>query len=268
MRQAAFAPRETDTSPFTDTQVFQRTATFPKQMSREISADHPWLNGRVPNGFWDIRENRLSYLNWLGQKCQFIKPDHWYQLRKHHFELNSGGGLLRNAYGSSVQAAMRDFMPHYEWHPWLFGGAPNGYWKVRDHRVRYLTWLGERLQIEQPEQWYKVTAADFFNNNGGGLLNNEFNGSVQAVLIDYIPRHPWKAWLFQSVPQSYWNSSYNRIEYLKWLGQQVGFHSLHDWQQLRREHFLEHQGSGVFVGHYKGSVQKAIAEIAPTLAKT
>ena len=240
---------------------------FRAQNAPRIEPEKPWLTGRVPNGFWDTRENRVSYLNWLGLQCGFSKPHHWYELRKHHFELNSGGGLLRNAYGSSVQAAMRDFMPHYDWHPWLFGGAPNGFWKSRENRISYLDWLGDKLDVMAPSDWYGITAADFFNNSGGGLLNNEFKGSVQAVLIDYMPAYPWKAWLFQSVPQSYWNSAYNRIEYLKWMGERVGFISPEDWKLLRREHFMENEGSGVFVGHYKGSVRNAVEEIVPALQK-
>ena len=221
----------------------------------------PWMNGRVPNGFWDIRENRRCYLTWLGQQCGFTRVEDWYALRKHHFQKHYGGGLLRNAYGSSVQAAVRDLIPNHEWHPWLFGGAPKGFWKTSANRTLYMDWLGDQLEIMSPDDWYCVTGADFFSHHGGGLLNNEFNGSVQAVLSDYMPQHPWKAWCFQSVPQCYWASPENRREYLLWLGEQLGFQSRSDWSRLRREHFSNNGGSGLFVGYYRGSTVRARAEL-------
>ena len=142
------------------------------------SADEaPWLNRRVPNGFWDCQANRIRYLVWLGNRCGFSAAADWYAVRKHHFQRNGGGGLLRNEYRSSVQNAMADFLPDYDWKPWLFGGAPNGYWKDRTHRALYLDWLGQQLGIQKTADWYDVTAADFFNHHGGGLLNNEFKGA-------------------------------------------------------------------------------------------
>lgn len=225
--------------------------------------DQPWLGSRVPNGFWESRDNRVAYMEWLGQQCGFFKPADWYNVRKHHFQRNHGGGLLRNEYGSSVLAAMMDLFPDFDWKPWLFGGAPNGFWKSRENRVRFMDWLGAELGFQSVEDWYSVTGADFFQHHGGGLLNNQFNGSVQALLIDYKPNHAWKAWRFSSVPQSYWRSPTNRKNYLLWLGERLGFHTDGDWRKLRRDDFYKNEGSGLFVTHYRGSTQKALAELFP-----
>ena len=225
----------------------------------------PWLNRRVPNGYWDTRENRLRYLRWLGNRCGFEDAEDWYALRKHHFQRNGGGGLLRNEYHSSVQNAMADFLPRYDWRPWLFGSAPNGYWKDRVHRATYLDWLGQQLGIQKTEDWYDVTGADFFNHHGGGLLNNEFNGCVQSVLCDYLPDYHWRAWLFHSVPNSFWQRTGNRRIYVLWLGERLGFRKPDDWSQLKREHFCRNGGAGLFVGYYNGSTQQAVAELFPEL---
>lgn len=224
------------------------------------SGEYPWIGGRVPNGFWDCRENRMRYLDWLGRECGFSKPEDWYQCRKHHFQRYRGGGLLRNQYGCSVVAALRDYMPEVEWLPWLFGGAPNGFWGVRENRTHYMQWLGRQLGIKTPEGWYDVTGADFFLHHGGGLLNNQFNGSVQRVLQDFLPTMEWQAWRFASVPQSYWRKAENRAVYMSWLGDKLGFETKADWSNLKREHFYRHNGSGLFVTHYRGSTRRAIAD--------
>jgi hypothetical protein len=229
-----------------------------------VAVQTPWLNGRVPNGYWDIRENRVRYLTWLGGQYGFQSPTDWYAARKTHFQKNGGGGLLRNLCQSSVLKAMCDYLPNYEWKAWMFGGAPNGFWKSASNRQRYMDWLAVVLGIRTAEDWYSVTGADFFAHHGGGLLNNEFNGSVQALLLDYKPNYRWKAWRFPSVPQGFWFNPENRRAYLRWLGEQLGFRSQNDWKRLRREHFYDNHGSGVFVGYYNGSTDKAVQELFPT----
>ena len=274
MRQAKISIRYNPTAERGE-QQFGEPENHPQQTAKAVSLsgcvgrvsmrvdDMPWFGNRVPNGYWDNRENRVRYLDWLGEQCGFVNPEDWYNVRKHHFQSHSGGGLLRNEYGSSVLAAMCDFRPDYDWKPWLFGGAPNGFWNLRSNRSRYMNWLGKQLGIEATEGWYEVTGADFFNHHGGGLLNNQFKGSVQALLRDFKPDFEWKAWRFTSVPQSFWQSVVNRKNYLLWLGEQLGFRTSSDWRKLHREHFYRFDGSGLFVTHYHGSTQQAIAELFP-----
>lgn len=266
MRQASVKILYNPSAPSGRTQA-DNFSLAPAPASIEVE-DLPWLGRRVPNGYWDTRHNRLLYLNWLGRQCGFTKPEDWYGLRKHHFQQHGGGGLFRNEYQSSVLKAMRDFLPNYDWKPWLFGGAPNGYWKVRENRVRYMKWLEQLLNIEQPSDWYHVTGADFFNNHGGGLLNNHFNASVQALVSDYLPDFDWKPWCFASVPQSYWRSLGHRREYLTWLGGKLGFQESDDWSRLKREHFYSHGGSGLLVSYYHGSARMAVREYFDGVAKS
>lgn len=240
-----------------------KTLSKPEPITTKTDAklvEYPWIGGRVPNGYWDFREHRVLYMEWLGRECGFVTPEDWYAVRKHHFQRYRGGGLLRNRFGCSVVAALRDYMPQMDWKPWLFGGAPNGFWSNRKNRVLFMDWMGEQLGCREPEDWYAVTGADFFLYHGGGLLNNQFKGSVQAVLQDYLPDFDWKAWKFPSVPQSYWRSPDNRRSYMKWLGSELGFKSDQDWRRLSRDDFYRLHGSGLFVSQYGGSTQRALTE--------
>jgi hypothetical protein len=81
------------------------------------------------------------------------------------------------------------------------------------------------------------------------------------LLLDFLPNFKWKAWCFASVPQSYWSKPKNRLDYLHWLGNECKFQSEADWRRLRRVHFYTHQGSGLFVGHYKGSIERVLQEL-------
>jgi hypothetical protein len=53
-----------------------------------------WENGRVPNGFWRIRANRVRYMNWLGKRLGFKTTTDWYRLTRQAFLDHYGGGLL------------------------------------------------------------------------------------------------------------------------------------------------------------------------------
>ncbi len=237
---------------------------FPFYSEREAdsaSTDSPWRLARVPNGFWDIRENRVRYMDWLAVQCGIKKPADWYEIRKRHFVQYCGGGLLRNHYGCSIRIAAVDYLPDYDWKPWLFGCVPNGYWKNPKNRNLYMHWLAEQLGFTCTEDWYGVTAETFHRYHGGGLLNNNFQGSVQGVMNDFLPDFKWHEWQFCSVPQKFWQQPNNRRRYMLWLGQSLGFQAPADWKSLTHQNFTDNAGASLLYGFYRGSMQKAMAEI-------
>ncbi len=223
-------------------------------------AKTPWLDGPVPGGYWDIRENRVNYFDWLAAQKGFVQPKDWYGIRKLHLSEMGGAGLLRNYYGGSFFKAMTDYMPDYDWKQWLFGRAPDGYWSIPENRRHYMHWLGQQLGFTNTEDWYRVTNNHFHQFNGGGLLNVYFNGSIQAVLADFAPDTKWQPWLFASVPQSFWAKPENRGSYFTWLGERLGFVQPCDWTRLTRQDFLKNRGSWLLSGVYHGSISSAAAE--------
>ena len=53
-----------------------------------------WLFKRVPKDFWRQKNNRVAYLDWLGEKLSFTKKDNWYFSSNDDFKRNRGAGLL------------------------------------------------------------------------------------------------------------------------------------------------------------------------------
>lgn len=47
-----------------------------------------WLNGAVPAGYWDHRENRRKYLRWSGQRLGYRKLDDFYRITTDDLKLN------------------------------------------------------------------------------------------------------------------------------------------------------------------------------------
>ena len=48
----------------------------------EVEPSDPrlWLYGPVPPGFWDLAENRLRYVEWLGDQLGFTQLEDWYRV--------------------------------------------------------------------------------------------------------------------------------------------------------------------------------------------
>ncbi len=226
-----------------------------------IRDDRPWLYGRVPNGYWDVRENRISYLEWLGRRLGFVSRNDWYRVCNRDFIRNHGGTLLLKIYCSSVYIAMQDYQPQHEWIPWLFHKTPRGFWEEAENRRSYMEWIEELLRIECEEDWYQLTKESFAENSGAGLLANHYRGSILSALREYRPDYDWKPWLFPKVPHGFWSQPNNRRRYLRWLANRLRFRSPNDWHRLSRKDISETGGSGLFNVHYGGSLARLIDEV-------
>ena len=200
-------------------------------------------------------------MDWLGHRCGFQKICDWYQLNRMHFRKNFGGGLLMSFYGDSPLESVKDYLPEYPWKPWLFKRTPQGFWQDRCNRVTYMDWLAGRLGFHAEADWYGIAQRDFFANDGGGLLATVYDFSPQAALHDYRPEYPWTPWLFRSVPKGFWAVSENRVWYLRWLGEKLGYQAETDWKLVRQRDFCENGGSGLLMNIYGGSPQRAVREL-------
>jgi hypothetical protein len=229
---------------------------------------YPWLAGRVPNGFWDVRENRIRYMDWLARECHFQQPEDWYEARKVQFKSNHGGGLLCTQYGDSVYVALQDYRPDFAWLPWKFHTAPKKFWSVPENRRRYMNWLSAELGFRRVEDWYGVTKRSFKEHYGAGLLHGCYGDSALAAVQEYHPDHHWHAWLFKESPHRFWHDAANRRAYMTWLGQQLGYKRPEDWYGLTQRDFSEHKGAGLLAQRYSDSPQSAVREYLPELPRT
>lgn len=229
------------------------------------NSDYPWLAGRVPNGFWDVREHRVRYMDWLARLCNFKNPEDWYAARKSQFKGNRGGGLLSTRYRDSIYIALQDYCPDYEWLPWKFRRAPNNFWSSIQNRRRYMNWLHAELKFRSYEQWYGVTKKTFKKHFGAGLLYGWYGDSVLAAVKEYQPGYEWHPWLFNESPNRFWHDAENRRAYMSWLGKKLSFDRPEDWFAVTTKSFVENRGSG-FLSFYGDSPQQAVREYLPGLA--
>jgi hypothetical protein len=231
-----------------------------------IESDHEWLDGRVPNGFWHDRRNRVTYMNWLGLKLGFVRCVDWYQIRNEDFRSNRGGTLLNRVYHSSVLEAVRDTLPNYDWLPWLFSKTPRGFWDEAENREAYMQWLQGTLQLKTEEDWYQLTEKSFNEHGGSGLLMNYYHGSILAAIEEYRPEIDWKPWCLRKVPNGYWSLSERRRLYFDWLADRLDYQSLSDWDNLTRRIVSDNGGAGLLSDLFGGSLSRLRNDVAAVYA--
>ncbi len=225
---------------------------------------HPtWVRGRVPNGYWSTRTNRLKYLNWLGKRLRYRKLEDWYGLTRRSLLENHGGGLLATVYNHSPISVLQDLRPGYDWKPWLMHSTPQGYWRDPANRRLYMRWLGKQLGYTRPEHWYRLTQDDFHTHSGGGLLGVYYRNSPIDAVREYLPNYNWLEWKFAATPQGFWKRRATRKRYVAWLGEKLGYHKPEDWYAITRRDFYRNEGGALLHQIPGRSPLAALRELMP-----
>ena len=197
--------------------------------ARYASLDHPeWkLMDRLPAYFWEDQHNHKRYMQWLGKELGYSKPEDWYQVTSKDFVSRRGSGVLEY-HDNSVFVVLRTHFPKFDWKPWLFTAAPNGYWNDLNNCLAYAQWFEKQKKFKDKEGWYGITQDDVYELNGCGLMDH-FECSVQRLVGAIYPEHDWKPWLFVQVPKDFWPHKKNRVACMSWLGERLGYSNQKDW---------------------------------------
>ena len=118
----------------------------------------------------------------------------------------------------------------------------------------------------EPEDWYQLTQKMVHQNSGGGLLTDHYNSSPQqfveqVVKVHLHPDHEWIPWLFESVPQGFWEDSDNHGRYAAWLAAELQLVEPEDWYQLTQKMVHQNSGGGLLNGHYNDSPQQFVEQV-------
>jgi hypothetical protein len=246
--------------------VFAKGGTIAEAVRDFIPSFHwqEWLFGTTRKGFWRSHENQLEYIQWLGQRLGFHKPEDWYRVTQDHFLSNAGASLLKR-YGLSAFKAVMALIPPPKggWIEWQFTRVPQRYWWKKKNRMRYLKWLESKLGFKQPDHWYAASQELFERHNGGALLMSYYSGSPAVAAKELYPSVDWKPWLFAKVPPNFWAKKQNRVAYMRWLGKKLSFKTPEDWYAITRKAFIDHHGAGLMQNYYGGSPVATVVDCVP-----
>lgn len=69
-----------------------------------------WRFSQAPDGFWDDKDNRQTYFDWLAQQLSVETVDNWKNVKKEDV-IAKGGLTALHYYGGSLSAAIKDLYP-------------------------------------------------------------------------------------------------------------------------------------------------------------
>lgn len=219
--------------------------------AKYASLDYPeWLSrSRLPLFFWEDQHNHKRYVTWLGRKLGFEHQEDWYQVTTKDFTSNCGSTFLEY-YDNSPYAVVKRHFPDFDWKPWLFRQAPNGFWNDLNNCYAYAKWFEAQRGFKSIEGWYGITQDDVYELSGAGLMDH-FSCSVQRFVSAVYPDHVWLPWLFVQVPKNFWPKKKNRIDYMKWLESKLGYTTPEDWYEVSKLDFINNQGASLMQFGYK-----------------
>lgn len=145
---------------------------------------HPWLSNRLPDGYWEATEHRREFWQWLGKRMGWTKPDDWYALEHAVLEQYASNSLLGRF--PSLAAMAREANPTATYHEWLFSKVPGDFWAERENRLRYLAWLAKLLEIQEADDWYRVSHDLVFEHAGAGIADR-YGNSVARLVMENLP---------------------------------------------------------------------------------
>ena len=137
-----------------------------------------------------------------------------------------------------------------------------GTWKnIENHKI-YMDWLGLQLGYKISEDWYKISQKDIYNNFGGGLLPNYYNGSPLQLLKSVYPKENWLPWKFRTTSMGFWKDKKNHKIYMDWLDRQLGYKTLDDWYKISVKDIINNDGGGL-LDRYNGSPLQLLKSVYP-----
>jgi hypothetical protein len=185
----------------------------------------------------------------------------FYKISPEDIRLNGGRILLNEVFDGSVLKALQFVYPSHNWLPWKFSQAlSSGYWNSKAHQRHFLDWLGQELGYSNPEDWYNITAWEIQMMGGAGLLT-KYGDSPSKLIMSVYSKSNWQRWKFKHL-RKYWVNEDNRLAYMTWLGQELGFKKMEDWYNLTMQQIQSRGGSGL-MEKYGNSAAKLVMSVYP-----
>jgi hypothetical protein len=128
----------------------------------------------------------------------------------------------------SIISALRTVYPEVDWKPWKFSKALSNSWDDVNNQRSVCDEAAKQLGIQNPEDWYKVSAAQLLHSPARQLLQHHSH-SVIKMLKSAYPEVKWKPWQFKKTISGFWKEQGNREEFLQDFIEKQGIQNGSDW---------------------------------------
>lgn len=111
---------------------------------------------------------------------------------------------VMRVYKKSLSNAVTQMYPNDPVEAWRLPSdgkpdVPRGLLEDFALRTKFFEWLGDRLNIKSPEDWYSKGAEEV-SRAGGKRLLFHYSDSVARMAMDLVRDYPWQPWRFRTPP--------------------------------------------------------------------
>jgi hypothetical protein len=228
-----------------------------------------WNDGnfsKKPQGYWKTAVNERNLLQDVARKLGIKEGDleGWYKFTGSHVADNGGKPLMK-IHNDSLLKVLKSGYPDHKWDPRRLSMKPRYFWTDMSNQKDAMITIGHKLGIKDNDfdGWYKVNNAMVLKNGGNVLLHKHQN-SLNVLLREVFPEHPWDNSKFSTKPQNFWKSKETQRLFLEELslklGIQVGNYAA--WYKITNNDVSD-KGGAVLLEYHKGSVSQMVATLYP-----
>ncbi len=154
--------------------------------------------------------------------------------------------------------------------------AERGYWTQYSNHQSFLKELATKLNINDPEDWYKISRKTLEDHGGVSLLTSQYNGSISKLLttvyseyLDSLFRihfqsYKWDLSKFNSSHRQagWWDNMTNQRTFMNEIAEKLHITNQEGWYKLTVTTLRDH-GANTLLSKYKGSPSALLRAIYP-----
>jgi hypothetical protein len=178
-------------------------------------------------------QNETHILINIASELAIHHPEQWYSIEPTKL-IHCGAKFIKQNYRGSLYNALNELFPEYYWQSWRFYKNVTN-WEDPKIIRQFFDWASNKLGIYKINSWYKVKAKDLENL---GLPMNQLKLDIHTLITIAYPEYEWHVWLFDIVPNGFWDNLENHRRYLHWFAEKHNITNPNDWYSIQAIDFM------------------------------
>jgi len=158
----------------------------------------PWLFRHSPAHIWDCLRNQRMMCDRICEAMKLKITEDMYCLTTYSFIQHGGGSILSLKYRGSLFRLLTAVYPEFKWVIYEFKSISQGYWNEPANVIEFFKDLETLLEIQEPNDWYRVGNAVVGKYGGRSLLTSNGIYRYPTCLKLLYKDHNWDWQLFRS----------------------------------------------------------------------
>jgi hypothetical protein len=159
-----------------------------------------------------------EFLENVYKEYKMESMEDWYtKVKTTDIQNYTKGTAIIGHYKYSLFGTLKAVYKNYPWQEYKLRVVPQGYWKEKRNRRKFLEYLIEKLQIKEGRRGLIRLKTKEFRKNGAGGLLRIYQCNIMKMLNDVYPEESWSDLDRGVYPQRYWHSFDNQKSFLDQL---------------------------------------------------